>query len=179
MFIKTKFLALSAALCLGLACSGCSFGKAQPADAAVSEVSIREAVTRADPQKAIEAIYSAFPEIIHQEMTPEEYSKSFGDVADLVEEYHIHTSSPNNGLGEVIFIRPAQSQEPEQTRDQVREAIHQYKEKRIKEFENYDILDSYTIARDSVIYDQGDYLILVMFADNEAVQDIIDDHIPM
>lgn len=178
MLRNQKLYALFLAAAMLAAFAGCN-GKAQPADATANEVSIREAVTEANPQAAVDAVYDAFPDIAHGDMPESDYRKQFADVLDLVKEYYIQISSPNDGLGDLLIFKPAQGEDPEQSRDQVREALHQYKEKRAREFENYDILDAYSIARDSVVYDQGEYIILVMFSDNEAVQDIIDDHIPL
>lgn len=166
--------ALAAALLCGLLLSGCSGGEAQAADTTISEVSIREAVTEADPEEAVQAVYDAFPDTIAEDMTSSEYRKQFTDVTDAIEEYYGRISSPNNGLGDLLILKPIGD-----SHDRVRESLHQYQERRVREFENYDILDAHTIAREAVIYDQGDYVILVMFADNQAVRDIIDDYIPM
>lgn len=157
-----------------LALGGCSSRRAEAADAPVGEVSIRQAVTEADPQGAVDAVYAALPDAWPTPVSATEFERHFADVADKVESYYGCTSDPGGGLSDLLILKPRSGE-----RDLVREALHLYQEKRVREFENYDILDSYTIARDAQVYDQGDYLILVMFGDNAAVQEIIDGYIPI
>lgn len=171
----------SAKMCLALCAAalivsftGCSWSNPQPADTSEDEVSIRPAVTQADPEKAVDMVYGANPDIIAERLAPGTYRKQFQEITDAVSDYYGAISSPNNGLGDLIILKPE-----EESRDLVRESLHQYRERRVKEFENYDILDSHEIAKNAQIYDQGEYVILVMFADNDAVMDIIDEYIPL
>lgn len=163
------FLAMAVLLAAGAGCGQA----AVPADESL-EVSIREAVTEANPQAAVDAVYEALPDARPTPLDDAQFTKLFTDVADSVESFYGCTSDPGGGLSDLMILKPLSGK-----RDEVREALHTYQERRVKEFENYDILDSHTIAREAQIYDQGEYVVMVMFADNTLVQDIIDEHLPM
>lgn len=169
----TKYRVLTAAAAL-LLLGGCR-GTARPANAGIEGgVSIRETVTVADPQAAVDEIYETLPEARTEPLTDYHIGKHFEEAADKIDEYYGCISNPNGGLADVIILGPAEG-----AQDEVRDALHQYQERRIREFENYDILGSFDIAKNAVVIDQGSYVILLMLPDNDAAQDILDRHLPL
>lgn len=49
---------------------------------------------------------------------------------------------------------------------------------RVKEFENFDIYNSYRIAQDAVIFEQGEYVVMLMLDDTETARAVINRHLP-
>lgn len=164
---------LWAVLPLMLLFAGCS-AVPQVQETAITEVSIREAVTKADPQAAVDAVYAALPDALPQPLSPTSFQASFPGQEDNVVEYFGSLCDPTGGLAELVILRPAEGK-----RDDVREGLRKYAETRMDEFENYNILRAYEIALGAEIIDQGDYVILLMLPDNEAARTILDEHIPL
>lgn len=172
--IKFKWLVITAVLTSVLAIiSGC--GRQNEATAAVlNEDNRKKAVTVADPQTAVEEIYASLKDYEADKLTSWRLKEALGIADADLKEYYGKISKPEEGLADVMIIRPK-----EDLREDVQLALSKYKEKRMSEFEDYDILDAYSIAQNAVIYDQGDYIILLMLADNDAARDIIDEYIPL
>lgn len=177
MFYPRISAALLTLCALLFVCSGCG-GNRTPAVAVTAslaeEASIREAIVVADPQGAVNAIYDSLPEYEADPLSNWRLSKNLNISETDVVEFYGRISSENGGLADVIMILPEDGK-----RESVSLALSKYKENRIAEFENYDILDAYSIAQNAVIYEQGDYVILLMLADNDAARAIIDEYIPL
>jgi hypothetical protein len=176
MKIKPLALALCAVL-FSLVGTGCvSFPDgATPASVTADsvEVSVREVAEVADPQGAIEEIYASLEEYSAQRLDTEAIFEIMGITGYQTEESYVYYSDPKSGLADIAIIKPSGN-----SKDVIREGLYSFKDQRIREFENYNILDAYTIAQDSLIYDQGEYVILLMLEDNEAAKTIIDYYIP-
>lgn len=154
--------------------SGCQDNRAVTMATVGEEASIREAVTVADPQAAVTAIYASLEEHSAVPLSGWQLAEDLGIEESDVEEYYGRISTAEGGLADVIFLLPAENK-----RESVSLALSAYKERRITEFENYDILDAYSIAQNAVIYEQGDYVILLMLKDNDAARAIVDEYIPL
>ena len=126
----------------------------------------------ASPGNAAEAIYALFPDASAAQLDAERLEKLTG-IADPPE-FEAYYSDAKYGLADLIIIAVDAD-----TRDSVRESLYRYKENRIAEFANYDILNSYAIAQGAVLYDHGEYLVLLMLPDNAGAQQIIDQYIPL
>lgn len=164
-----------AVLLLAVAVAGCGAEEATEVYAE-SDVSIRPAVTEADPETAVQKVYEALPDARTRPLTLSLFEELFPDLGSVAEEYYGRISDVNGGLADLIVIKRADGAG---NRDKARDALWQYQEKRVSEFENYDILDAYSIARDAEVFDQGDYVVLLMMPDNEAAREIIDQYIPL
>ena len=162
------------ALCLFISLAGCSGAAVQTADVSLGEVSIREAVIVASPQDAVAEVYAALPDARVEALDIAKFYSLFPDLTGLVYSYYGCVSDVNGGLADLMLLAPKEGE-----RETVRNALLSYQEARIKEFESYDILDAFEIAKAALVYDQGDYIILTMLPDNEAAQNIIDLHIPL
>lgn len=135
-------------------------------------VEVKESPVSADPQQAIEAIY-ADHEYIAEELTESYLAKNTNINIDNLIEVFGKISDAKGVLADIIILKPLPG-----VRDDVRNQLNLYKENRIKEFENYDILEAHDIAKNAVVYDQGEYLILLMTEDNAQAQTLVDEHIP-
>lgn len=158
------------ALMLIILGTGC--GKSGTTDAETEE-SEAFVVEVADPQAALDEIYktcdtmgvSAADDQILQD-------KFFIDTAYL-DEYYVNYADGRYGVCDVFILKPKQDNVL-----QVRESLEQIKLSRAKEFENYDIHNSYQIAQDAQIFEQGGYLIMLMLDDMDGARVIIDRYIP-
>lgn len=82
-------------------------------------------------------------------------------------------ASGRYGVADVFLLKPY----PEYRAD-VRESLEQVKVSRVKEFENFDIYNSYRIAQDAVIFEQGEYVVMLMLDDTETARAVINRHLP-
>lgn len=174
--IKYKWLVLMAVvMTVLLGVAGCG-NKTESAVAVLDETNRKIAVTVADPQTAVSKIYESFEEYDAENLTSWRLDEFLGIKEADLKEYYGKISEPEEGLADVIIIRPKEAK-----REDVQLALSKYKERRMAEFENYDILDAYSIAQNAVIYDQGDYIILLMLADTDidSARAIIDEYIPL
>ncbi len=168
-----RFRAIIILLALIFVLSGCnSRDKVQAIE--VNETTIKTGVTVADPEAAVDAIYESLPEYTATSLTAYYVKNNLELNSSDVVEYHGKISDSKDGLADVIILLPM-----EEKREELQLSLSKYKEKRIAEFENYDILDAYSIAQNAVIYDQGEYLIMLMLNDNDAARKIIDLYIPL
>ena len=177
-FITVRLLAALLAACTIfslLLLSGCaSTPEATTAgQAADATTEASEPVIEADPKGAIHAIYDSLNEYSAHILSTEEAEKVLDFSTVLVSEMYLSVSDPHFGLSDIFIVRTLPS-----SRDKVREELYRYKDRRVLSFENYDILSSYAIAQNAVVFNQGDYVILLMVADPEAAKIIIDQYIP-
>lgn len=171
-----KSIGRAAVLCVTMLAllTGCG-GEVQQADVVEHDAIIKEAITIPEPETAVEEVYKTLKDAKVEEITDYLFSITFTTLDDEeVEKAYGCISDPNGGLADMLIIKPVSGE-----REKVREALHNYQQSRIREFENYDILDAYEISTNAQIYDQGDYVIFLMLPDNEAARDIIDLYIPL
>lgn len=175
MNLKSRFALLSAVLVLATAAfTGC--GTAQQtyiSDQANYAASTKDAPVTAEPELAIEEIYSDVEEYSANELSVDNLQTLTGiDTSNIIECYGMY-SDPMSGLADVIIVKPYPG-----VRDEVRTSLSAFKQTRIQEFENFDIMDACSIAKNAVVYDQGDYLVLLMLPENDTAQETVDDYIP-
>lgn len=171
---KLKWHIITAALMpFLLMISGCG-GRSEAAVAVLDDANRKKAVIVAEPQTAVDEIYASLKEYKANPLTSFRLKENVGIAESDLKEYYGKISEPEEGLADVMIIRPKEAM-----REDVRLALSKYKEQRMAQFENYDILDAYSIAQNAVIYDQGDYIIFLMLVDNDAARAIIDEYIPL
>ena len=127
----------------------------------------------ADPQRAVEAIYESLENARVDRVPVEQLDEVFGIPPYMVVDAVAYISDVVGGLCDVVIIYPA----PGMT-DQVREALNQYTTLRADYFRNYDILNSYYIASNAIVFEQGDFVVMLMLPDNTAGREIIDLYLP-
>ncbi|MCL2068560.1 MAG: DUF4358 domain-containing protein [Oscillospiraceae bacterium] len=89
-------------------------------------------------------------------------------------EIYARYSDPRGGLADVVIIKPE-----EESMVEVREALYRYRDRRVAELENFDVLGSLDIAQNAVIFEHGEYVVLLMTPDNDAAQMIISQFMPL
>jgi len=127
----------------------------------------------ADPQGAADAIYETLTGRSVEKLDSQGLQNVLNISVLDTKSYLVYYSNPLNGLCDLAIIEPEDDK-----RDDIRKALFAYKESRMEEFRNYDILDSFEIAENAEIYEQDEYLILLMLPNNDAAQEIIDEKIP-
>jgi len=173
-----KFVCAAAFVLIAAGTAGCLAAR-QEIDPAMIPASdarsvIAATVLAADPDGAVNEIYETLgnsPSLT--EITGETIEEVFGITLQEANSFVAFTSDARNGLCDVAIIEPA----PDKAGD-VREALNQYSDRRAASFKNYDILGAFAIASGSLVYSQGDYIIMLMLPDNDAAMDIIDRYIP-
>lgn len=164
-----------AALCCFFAFCAVLSGCSQTASETVqqpNEITVSASETP-EPQKAIDEIYQNADTMGLYTGSDTILEDKFYIDPGLLEEYYVKYSNGRFGVADVFILKPKEDQLL-----QVRELLEQVKLSRVKEFENYDIHNSYQIAQDAEIFEQGDYLVMLMLEDNESARDIIDKYLP-
>jgi len=127
----------------------------------------------ADPQRAVEAIHESLENARVDRVDIENLDEVFGIAPYMVMDAVAYVSDAIGGLCDVVIVYPV----PGMT-DQVREALNQYKTLRADSFRNLDILNSYYIASNAIVFEQGDFVVMLMLPDNTAGREIIDLYLP-
>ncbi len=128
---------------------------------------------KADPQGAIQEIYAGCSIKNIGRATDTEAVEEIGLSFDDVASHNIMYSKGSYGVKDTYIILP----KPEHTA-QVKAQLEARQDAMIRQYEHYDIYESYRISLGAVIYEQGDYVIMLMHDDNYAVREIIDRYIP-
>lgn len=137
-------------------------------------------VLAANPQQVILDVYATLPESRTEPLTDRMFAELFPGLEDCVQTYDGRISDPTGGLADVLILRPLDGEtDGRANRDVVHDTLRIYQDTRIREFENYDILDALSIATNAEVFVQGDYVILLMLPDNESARSIIDQYIPL
>jgi hypothetical protein len=150
--------------------AGCS-GRQEAAP--VLAQATKAAVEVAEPQTAIDAIYGSLEDYQAEPLSEFRTEEQLGLAPEHVAECYGKISDANDGLADVVIILPAEGHS-----EDVHVAMSKYKEKRMDEFEDYDILDAYSISQEAAIYDQGEYVVMLMLADVEAARELVDYYMP-
>ena len=89
--------------------------------------------------------------------------------------YDIRCAEGKYGVCDVAIIRVKEGKTAE-----VINSLENRKDDRINEFRNYDVYDSYNIAMNADIYDQGELVIMLMLSEDDKAKarEIIDYYIP-
>ena len=127
----------------------------------------------AHPEEAIAKIYENIEMRGLVDAQDEDVTDRFLMNMENIESYNIRYSLGRFGVADTYIIKPVEGKETD-----VWDDLAQVKNARIEEFESYDILNSFEISKAAEIYTRGDYVIMVMHEDNEAVKKIIEEYIP-
>lgn len=128
----------------------------------------------ADPQAAVTEVYAGIESYSAEDMTTVKLSEVSGVIDLYVYQVYGCFSDPNGGLADMIIAKPYAGYVTE-----TKEALYKYISRRTSEFESYDVLDSFDISKSAIVYEQGDYVIMLMLKDNDDAQSVIDKYIPI
>ncbi len=163
------FLLICLSLCLFAGCGG---SQADPAQEQGPEIA--DPLDEADPAGAIEKIYADIDMKGLSDATADDLAEQFSIDTSLVGDFYVRYSSGRYGVADVFILQPINSD----STPQIREELEQVKLNRIREFEHYDIYNSYEIAQDAQIFEQGGYVIMLMLENMDDARAVIDHYIP-
>ena len=147
------------------------FGRTFPlplADAGAVSESSRQSIT-----DALDDIYYNVDVMGVQEATAAGLAKEFSLDPKIFSEIYGRYTDGRFGIADVFVARPAPGKGAA-----VREALITIRTARTSLFKNFDIFGSSSIAENGVIYNRGDYMILLMIKDTEGARAILDEYIP-
>lgn len=192
--MKRFFVATLAALMV-LGAAGCGQSKAPLAlessssameDASSANTAANESVyvpgecivSEAEPQTALEEIYTAvreeYPLMEFEDVTDTALlSTLYGISADSLDSFTIRRSNGKFGISDVLILQPKEGQT--QT---ALTALEKVQQDLVRQVENYDVYDAVEIASQSMVFQQGDYVILLALKDNIAARQILDKYVP-
>ena len=136
----------------------------------------QEILTEADLQKALDEIYAQLWTRSNTGLmnaTYEDVRDVMGFDLDTIEEFYIRYLETDYGASDVYIIKPKAGKENE-----VRQAMKNWQESRVRSFIGYDIYNSTEISENAVIFQRGDYLVMLMLEDNDAARSILEQYIP-
>ncbi len=140
----------------------------------IEESSDETVISIADPQAAIDEIYSNIERQTGlREADVQDVTKVIGISKKQFDEYYIRYMDADFGASDVYIIKPKEGME-----DAVCQSLKDWQEKRSRHFKGYDIYNSYEISENAVIFIRGDYVVMLMLEDNESAREIINKYIP-
>lgn len=120
-------------------------------------------------QKTIDTIYEDCEVEMIAEPDETERAERFYLADELFEECYIRYCSNRYGLADLTVVKPA-----EEKKEDVWSSLEKRLEDRKKEFEKYDIYNSFAIAKAGEVVEIGDYLVMVIFEDNAPVKEALE-----
>lgn len=203
-----KYLPFMLMLCIIVAFSGCgkTADETVSEETEPTKQTTNKSKTP-NPEKAIKEIYAGMTDRIGlTEASKSEMSEEIGLDPEDVEKAYIRYVDGDFGVSDVYIIKPKEeeiqdindaNQEESKTDDEDKEddpedktkkdrthkenvtnSLKERKDDRIREFSNYDIYNSTQISENAVIFERGDYVIMLMLEDNTTAREIIEKYIP-
>ena len=84
------------------------------------------------------------------------------------------------GADDVYIILPESGEDENGVshRENVLSALRERKDSRTREFANYDVYNSTSIAENAIIFERGGYAVMLMTEDNDLARKIVERYIP-
>ena len=126
-----------------------------------------------DPAQALVDIYFNVDMLGLQDATKENLEEDLDLDPTLYSDVYGKYTDGRFGIADVLIIQPWPGQE-----DAVREALEQVKLDRMDFFRNFDVYNAYQLAADGVIFQRGNYYILMMIDNSDQVRSILEQYLP-
>ena len=179
-----KMAALLAAMMFSLSLFGCEAldTTLPPQETQEQTAQIKSEKNTAKPQRALEQIYSQLGKRIGlvEESTAEQIAAVVGlDAKDYEQEY-IRYVETDFGADDVYIVLPKEGKDEEGVshRENILSQLRERKDFRTREFANYDVYNSASIAENALIFERGGYVVMLMLEDNDSARSIIEKYIP-
>ncbi|MEG1869739.1 MAG: DUF4358 domain-containing protein [Oscillospiraceae bacterium] len=166
-----KIIILSIMTMLILAFSGC--GTVAHTESSKSPKSQPITTDTANTSGALDEIYRNCKVKGISDVDDKELTELLHFNLDDIDAYDIRYSKDGYGVMDTYIIKPY----PENVAN-VKLQLESRLDDLTREYENYDIYNSYSRCENAVIFEQGDYLILLVMDDNDAAKEIINKYIP-
>lgn len=174
--MKLIIMGLMVSVIMLSGCSSSNNNKTEVSPKSGEEIYQSNSNQKADPEAAIKSIYSGL-DISLGLVTPTyaEVEEVIGLNLDDIDEFYIRYVDPDFGASDVYIIKPKAT---DKSKENVLTALRERKDSRIMEFANYDVYDSAAISEDAIIFERGNYAVMLMLADNESARKVIEQYIP-
>ncbi len=163
-------------LVMAVSFCACASAPVEETPAEENQEQPQEIITEADPQKALDEIYAQLWTRSNTGLV----NATYEDVRDVmgfdlktIDKFYIRYMETDYGASDVYIIKPKKGKENE-----VRQAMKDWQESRIRSFIGYDIYNSTEISENAVIFQRGEYLVMLMMEDNDAARSILEQYIP-
>ena len=183
--MKCPLTALAAAMALALLAVSCSGnGGSSGSSSQTSSQSSSQSSSQTSSQAPAEELDGdALLEEIFQDLdlmgVMEVDDTVMADLLNIPGEYYDSVwgrySLARFNIGEAFIVKPSDKEGAAQF---VQEKLEEYRQSRMDTFENYNVGGDYEKARDALLYQRGDYVILLILEDNAPAQELIEERIP-
>lgn len=177
-----KMAALLAAMMFSLSLFGCEAldTTLPPQETQEQTAQIKSEKNTAKPQRALEQIYSQLGKRIGlvEEPTAEQIAAVVGLDAKDYEQAYIRYVETDFGADDVYIVLPKEGKDEEGVshRENILSQLRERKDFRTREFANYDVYNSASIAENALIFERGGYVVMLMLEDNDSARSIIEKH---
>ncbi len=130
-------------------------------------------VATSGPENAVKEIFFQSEIMGLHDLDETVLQERFDISPELYTEYYGKYADGRYGVSDIFILRPAEGREAE-----LKEALEQVKIARINEFQNYNIYNALENAEDALIFNRGDYMVMVMTNDAEGVKELIGKYLP-
>ncbi|MEF2562636.1 MAG: DUF4358 domain-containing protein [Negativibacillus sp.] len=179
-----KMAALLAAMMFSLSLFGCEAldTTLPPQETQEQTAQAKSEKNTAKPQRALEQIYSQLGKRIGlvEEPTAEQIAAVVGLDAKDYEQAYIRYVETDFGADDVYIVLPKEGKDEEGVshRENILSQLRERKDFRTREFANYDVYNSASIAENALIFERGGYVVMLMLEDNDSARSIIEKYIP-
>ena len=179
-----KMAALLAAMMFSLSLFGCEAldTTLPPQETQEQTAQAKSEKNTAKPQRALEQIYSQLGKRIGlvEEPTAEQIAAVVGLDAKDYEQAYIRYVETDFGADDVYIVLPKEGKDEEGVshRENILSQLRERKDFRTREFANYDVYNSASIAENALIFERGGYVLMLMLEDNDSARSIIEKYIP-
>ena len=179
-----KMAALLAAMMFSLSLFGCEAldTTLPPQETQEQTAQTKSEKNTAKPQRALEQIYSQLGKRIGlvEEPTAEQIAAVVGLDAKDYEQAYVRYVETDFGADDVYSVLPKEGKDEEgvSLRENILSQLGERKDFRTREFANYDVYNSASIAENALIFERGGYVVMLMLEDNDSARSIIEKYIP-
>ena len=179
-----KMAALLAAMMFSLSLFGCEAldTTLPPQETQEQTAQTKSEKNTAKPQRALEQIYSQLGKRIGlvEEPTAEQIAAVVGLDAKDYEQAYVRYVETDFGADDVYIVLPKECKDEEGVshRENILSQLRERKDFRTREFANYDVYNSASIAENALIFERGGYVVMLMLEDNDSARSIIEKYIP-
>ncbi len=179
-----KMAALLAAMMFSLSLFGCEAldTTLPPQETQEQTAQAKSEKNTAKPQRALEQIYSQLGKRIGlvEEPTAEQIAAVVGLDEKDYEQAYIRYVETDFGADDVYIVLPKEGKDEEGVshRENILSQLRERKDFRTREFANYDVYNSASIAENALIFERGGYVVMLMLEDNDSARSIIEKYIP-
>ena len=126
-----------------------------------------------DPAQALVDIYFDVDMLGLQDATKENLEMEFDLDPDLYSNVWGKFTDGRFGIADVLIFQPRTGRE-----DELREELERIKLDRMDFFKDFDVYNAYHLASEGVVFQRGEYAILMMIDNSDQVRSILEQYLP-